>query len=67
VVAKSELRFRSRDEVAATLAEVGFTVEHVYGDWAKGPLLDTSRVMIFVARRDEGVRGDYRHCEPPTS
>jgi len=52
VVAKSELRFRSLEELADTLTDAGFTVEHVYGDWKKGPLLSTSRVMIFVARRD---------------
>jgi SAM-dependent methyltransferase len=52
VVAQSELRFRSRDELTRTLADAGFSVEHVYGDWNMGPLLSTSRVMIFVARRD---------------
>ncbi len=52
VVAKSELRFRSLEELANTLTDSGFTVEDVYGDWKKGPLLSTSRVMIFVARRD---------------
>ena len=51
-VSRSELRFRGREELTATLAAAGFTVEHVYGDWEKGPLLSTSRVMIFVARRD---------------
>ena len=52
VVAKSELRFRSLEELTDTLTDARFTVEHVYGDWKKGPLLSTSRVMIFVARRD---------------
>ncbi len=52
LVAADELRFRSFEEITGTLTETGFTVEHVYGDWEKGPLIDTSRVMIFVARRD---------------
>jgi len=52
VVAKSELRFRSLEDLTDTLTHAGFTVEHVYGDWKKGPLLSNSRVMIFVARRD---------------
>ena len=52
VVVKSELRFRSLEELTRSLTDAGFTVEHVYGDWNKGPLLSTSRVMIFVARRD---------------
>ena len=52
VVAKEELRFRSLEELTDTLIDAGFAVEHVYGDWKKGPLLSTSRLMIFVARRD---------------
>jgi SAM-dependent methyltransferase len=52
VVVKSELRFRSLEELNRTLDDSGLTVEHVYGDWKKGPLLSTSRVMIFIARRD---------------
>ena len=51
VVARSELRFRSLEEITDTLTDTGFTVEHVYGDWHKGVLRSTSRVMIFVARR----------------
>ncbi len=53
VVVRSELRFRSLEELTRTLTGSGFTVEHVYGDWNKGPLLSTSRVMIFVAPRAE--------------
>ncbi len=51
VVARSELRFRSLEEITDTLTNTGFTIEHVYGDWQKGALLSTSRVMIFIARR----------------
>ncbi len=51
VVVHSELRFRSQDEFATSLQAAGFTVEHVYGDWHKGPLRSDSRVMIFAARR----------------
>ncbi|MGE5072872.1 MAG: class I SAM-dependent methyltransferase, partial [Anaerolineae bacterium] len=39
VVAPSELRFRSREELARSLMDSGFSVDHVYGDWRKGPLL----------------------------
>ena len=53
VVVRSELRFRSRQEISRSLAEAGFTVEHVYGGWNKEPLLASSRLMIFVARRAE--------------
>jgi SAM-dependent methyltransferase len=51
VIVKSELRFRSLEELTHSLTGSGFTVEHVYGDWNKGPLLSTSLEMIFVARR----------------
>lgn len=51
VVASSELRFRSRAELTASLLDAGFTVEQVYGDWDRGPLSSTSRVMVFIARR----------------
>ena len=33
VVARSELRFRSLEELTNTLTDSGLTVEHVYGDW----------------------------------
>lgn len=52
LVVADELRFRSVEELAGTLTETGFTIENVYGDWQKGQFLDTSRGMIFVARRD---------------
>jgi SAM-dependent methyltransferase len=51
VVVKSALRFRSLEALTRTLTDSGFTVEHVFGDWSRGPLVSTSRVMIFVARR----------------
>ena len=52
VVTESELRFRGLDELARSLSASAFALEHVYGDWHRGPLLAASRLMIFVARRD---------------
>ena len=52
VVASSELRFRSLAELTDSLTDTGFTVEHVYGDWDRGPVVGTSRVMVFVAHRN---------------
>lgn len=52
VVASSELRFRSQAELTESLIAAGFTIEHVYGDWARGPVTSASRVMVIVARRD---------------
>ena len=51
LVVESELRFRSRAELTDSLTAAGFAVAEVYGDWQRGPLIDTSRVMVFVARR----------------
>jgi hypothetical protein len=45
------LRFRSAATLAATLADAGFTVESVYGDWDRRPTEPTSRELIVVASR----------------
>lgn len=55
LVVDSTLRFRSRVEIAQALARAGFTVVHEYGNWQGGVLTPASRVMIFVARRDENT------------
>jgi SAM-dependent methyltransferase len=52
LVASSELRFRTHDELTASLRAAGFAVEHIYGDWEHGPLTTTSRIMVFVMHRD---------------
>lgn len=51
-IASSELRFRTLAELTASLTKAGFTLEHIYGDWHHGPFTDTSRLIVFVARRD---------------
>ena len=51
LVVPSTLRFRSQDELTASLTAAGFAVEHVYGDWARGPVTPASRPLVFVARR----------------
>jgi SAM-dependent methyltransferase len=52
VVASSELRFRSLAELTDSLINAGFIVEHVYGDWDRGPFASTSQSMVFIARRN---------------
>jgi SAM-dependent methyltransferase len=52
VLASEELRFRSLAELTASLVDAGFTIEHVYGDWNRGPFVSTSRIMVIVARRN---------------
>lgn len=51
VTGADELVFRSRSALAQSLNEAGFIVDHVYGDWHRGAFTDSSRIMVFVARR----------------
>ncbi|TSA87415.1 class I SAM-dependent methyltransferase [Deinococcus detaillensis] len=51
LVVGSELRFRSHEELITSLTDVGFGIEHIYGDWLGGPVTPTSPIMVFVARR----------------
>ncbi|WP_263363350.1 hypothetical protein [Nocardiopsis listeri] len=37
-------------EIGALLAATGFTVVERYGGWDQGPLTDTSRDIVTVAR-----------------
>lgn len=49
-VDRSTLRFLDVTEIDALLAETGFTTVERYGDWGRGPLTDTSRNIVTVAR-----------------
>jgi SAM-dependent methyltransferase len=48
--AAGQLRFRTADELTASLEASGFTVEHVYGNWDRSDVTDQSPELIFVAR-----------------
>ncbi|MFM0049995.1 class I SAM-dependent methyltransferase [Caballeronia grimmiae] len=48
--AQSELRFRSRDDLAELLTQAGFAHIDWYGDWNRAPVDATSRELIAVAR-----------------
>jgi SAM-dependent methyltransferase len=52
VIASSELRFRSLVELTDSLIHAGFIIEQVYGDWDRGPVASTSRVLVVIARRN---------------
>ncbi|MFN8444404.1 MAG: class I SAM-dependent methyltransferase [Caldilineaceae bacterium] len=52
LIVSSELRFRNQSELTDSLMQAGFVVEQIYGDWQRGPLVRSSRVMVFVARRN---------------
>jgi SAM-dependent methyltransferase len=49
VVAPHTLRFMGRDELAAFLAEAGFTEVAWYGDWDRSPLGPASPEIIVIA------------------
>jgi len=49
LVSTAELRFRTQAELVGSLADAGFDVEHVYGDWDRRPVEEGSRELIFVA------------------
>lgn len=51
LVVTSALRFRSQAEITDTLRNAGFAIQEMYGDWNRGPFLNTSPEMIFVAQR----------------
>lgn len=43
------LRFRTEEDLRATLVGAGFGVRAVYGDWMRGPVTDTTTELIVVA------------------
>ncbi len=51
LVSSNELRFRTRAEIEHSLIQMGFDIEHVYGDWDWSAAGDKSPEMIFVAMR----------------
>lgn len=50
-VDRAGLRFLDAATLDTFLAEAGFTIEARYGDWNRGPVTDSSREIITVARR----------------
>jgi len=52
LLASSELCFRTKAELTDSLTKAGFIIEQVYGNWYREPFTETSRLMVFVARRD---------------
>jgi len=51
LVSRCDLRFRSLAELRESLAEAGFAIERVYGDWDRRPPGPTTRELIVVAAR----------------
>lgn len=50
-VDRADLRFVDVPTLNGFLADAGFEVEAQYGDWARGPLTDTSTEIVTIARR----------------
>lgn len=51
-VTTNELRFRTQAELTQSLTEIGFSVEHVFGEWDCQPVEAETHELIFVAERD---------------
>jgi SAM-dependent methyltransferase len=49
VVSTTRLRFRSVEELTRSLADAGFAVERIYGDWDRRPAGPQTRELIVVA------------------
>lgn len=52
-LSRSSLRFLDPDALSSFLSDAGLETEVRFGDWAGGPLTDTSPEIITVARRPE--------------
>jgi hypothetical protein len=51
LISRAQLRFRTRAELNRSLADAGFAVECVYGDWDRRAATTTSPEHIVVAAR----------------
>jgi SAM-dependent methyltransferase len=51
LVSPNALRFRTEAELSQSLADAGFAVERVYGDWDRRPAGATTRELIVVVAR----------------
>jgi hypothetical protein len=51
LVSTSELRFGSQGELTRSLADAGFSVDQVFGNWDRRPVGSGSPELIFVAVR----------------
>ena len=52
LVVPSELRFRTQQGLTDSLNDCGFTVEHVFGDWARGAVTMQSRLWCLLRGGD---------------
>ncbi len=50
-VDRAKIRFADVPALERFLTEAGFTIEHLYGDWVRSPITESSREIIVIARR----------------
>ena len=46
----STLRFRTRDEISASLTAAGFSISAIYGDWHQNDFEEKNQMMLFIAK-----------------
>lgn len=51
LVSHTRLRFRTQEQLTAQLADTGFEVERIYGDFDRSPVGETTPELICVATR----------------
>lgn len=51
LVSHNRLRFPSEGQLMASLADAGFAIERLYGDWDRRPVGPGTPELIYVARR----------------
>jgi hypothetical protein len=51
LVSPNKLRFRTEDELTRSVADAGFAVERIYGDWDRRPAGPATSELIVVAAR----------------
>ena len=51
VLSRARLRFRTVEELTASLGAAGFTVDRVFGDWDRRPAAPDTRELVVIAAR----------------
>lgn len=51
LISKNELIYRSQADLTRSLADAGFKVDHVYGEWDRSAVSTANPELIFVAMR----------------
>ena len=64
LVSEGRLRFRSQAELTQSLADAGFAVERIFGDWDRRPAGPTTRELIVVAAARLSRLGADRGSRP---